>query len=320
MIQLKRFHRQIQRQRLFREFNKQKYLHFMIWPTIIWMAVFCYLPIAGLQIAFKDYVFNKGIWGSPWSGLKNFMEFFKDPYIVTVIRNTFALSLIKILIMIPATLIFAIMLEELTSIKFKRTIQTISYLPYFISWPIVLIIANSWFSPSTGFINNMLVSAGILKEPYYFLGDKNAFWPMMAALEMWKNIGWGAIIYLAAMAGINPELYEAADIDGVGRLRKIWNITIPGILPTIMIMIILNLGNMLSGGLFSSNFQQSYLFSNPVNKETAEILDTYILRVGISLGRYSYAAAVGLLMGIVSLIFLRSANFASNKLTGESLF
>ncbi len=282
------------------------------------MLIFCYLPMLGLQIAFKEYRFDLGIWGSKWVGLKYFKEFVTDPYILPVLRNTFGLSLLKLGIMIPAPLIFAIMLDEVRSLSGKRVFQTISYFPYFISWPVVLVIANGWLSPS-GFINEILITFRIIKEPYFFLGEPDTFWVTMGGLELWKNLGWAAIIYLSAIAGINPELYEAADMDGVGRLKKIWYITIPSILPTVMIMVILNLGNMLKGGLFSSNFQQCYLFGNPLNKSTADILDTYIFRLGISLGRFSYASAVGLLTGVVSLLLLFSADYSSKKITGESL-
>lgn len=300
--------------------RREKCLHLMIFPVVIWMIVFCYLPIGGMQIAFKDYRFNLGILGSPWVGLENFAKFFQDPYILRALKNTLGLSLTKIAVTMPATLAFAIMLDEIRGPRLKRVVQTVSYFPYFISWPVVLIIVNSWFSPNNGFVNQVLVALGVFREPYYFLGSESGFWGFMASLELWKNLGWGAIIYLSAMTAINPELYEAAEIDGVGRLKKIWHITLPGILPTIVVLFILNVGAMLSGGMFGSNFQQCYLFGNSVNSGASEILDTYVLRQGISMGRFSYATAVGVFTGVVSLVLVGLANAFSKRVTGEGMY
>lgn len=300
--------------------DKQKILHLMAFPGLAWLVIFCYIPMFGLQIAFKDYMFNKGILFSPWVGLANFYDFVTDPDIANVLLNTMGISLMKVFLMFPIPILLAIMLNEVPNMAYKKVVQTISYFPYFISWVIVALMANTWLSPSTGFVNNFLVGAGILKEPYFFLGKADAFWWVSLALETWKNAGWGSIIYIAAISGIEQDLYEAAEIDGARRLQKIWHITLPSILGTIMIMFILNIGNMLSGGLYASNFQVSYLLGNPLNLPRSQILDTYILQIGISLGRYSYATAVGLLSGMVSLALLLSANKASKKITGESFF
>lgn len=303
-----------------RDMIKERYLHLMILPVIIWIVIFCYVPMFGVQIAFKDFMFNKGILGSPWVGLKHFKDFLTDPNIKTVLVNTLGISLIKVFLMFPVPIVFALLLNEVGNVKFKRFTQTISYFPYFISWVIVAVMAVNWLSPSTGFVNKLLLSLGILQKPMLFLGEADAFWWISLALEIWKSTGWGSIIYLAAISGIDQEMYEAARIDGANRFHMMAYITLPSILGTIMIMFIMNIGNMLSGGLYASNFQVSYLLGNPLNLPRSEIIDTYILKVGISLARYSYATAVGLLTSVVSLILLLGANTASQKLTKESFF
>lgn len=309
-----------QRKSFYTKLRRQKVLHLMALPALASLVIFCYIPMFGLQISFKDYMFNKGILGSPWVGLKQFADFLTDPNIGQVLVNTVAISLLKVVFMFPAPILLALMLNEIRNEPFKRVTQTISYFPYFISWVIIALMAQSWFSTSGGFVNNFLIALGVLKQPYVFLGEPNAFWWIAVALDMWKNTGWASIIYLAAITGIDPSLYEAAEIDGAKKLRKILNITLPCISGTIIIMLILNIGSMLSGGLFGSNFSQSYLLGNPLNQPRSEILDTYILKMGISLNRFSYATAVGLLQGVVSFLMLLGANFSSKRLSGESFF
>jgi len=292
----------------------------MLVPALVCLFLFQYMPMVGLQIAFKDYMFNKGIWGSPFVGLKHFKAFLVDPNIINVLKNTFGISLMKVFFMFPAPIVLALLLNEIRSVIFKRVTQTISYFPYFISWVMVALMARQWFSATSGFINNALVSLGIFKEPYLFLGEAKAFWFIALFLDMWKNMGWGSIIYLAAISGIDPSLYEAAEVDGAKKMQKIIHITLPSIASTVIIMFILNIGNMLSGGSFGSNFQQSYLLGNPLNIARSEILDTYILKIGFSLGRYSFASAVGLLQSMVSFVLLLSTNMLSKRITGESFF
>lgn len=305
---------------LWKRLRKQTFLQIVAVATLAWLIVFHYVPMFGIQIAFKEYTFNKGILGSPWVGLKQFRELLVDPYLFQIITNTIGISAIKAFLIFPIPIILAISLNEVMGMKFKRTIQTISYFPYFISWTVVALMATNWLSPSVGFVNRLLVDAGILKEPYLFLGDPHAFWWISLALEIWKNAGWGAIIYLAAIAGIDQEMYEAAKIDGAGRFQRIFYITLPSILGTIMILFILNVGGMLGGGLYASNFQISYLLGNGLNNPRSEIMDTYVLKVGITYFRYSFAAAVGLLYSIISMALLLGANAISRKLTKESLF
>ena len=308
------------RSRLWRQLVRERYLHLMIWPVIVWLIVMQYIPMFGLQIAFRDFRFNKGILFSPFVGLRHFRSFITDPYIVDVITNTLGMSLIKVFLMFPVPIVLAIMLNEVRSDAFRRPIQTISYFPHFISWTIVALMATTWLSPTRGFVNRFLVAAGVLAKPYLFLGDPKAFWWIALALEIWKSTGWGSIIYLAAIAGIEQEMYESAIIDGANRFQRVVHVTLPSILGTIMIMFIINVGNMLYGGLYASNFQVSYLLGNPLNMSRSEILDTYILKVGISLGRYSYATAVGLISAVISFLLLLAANKISERTTEKSLF
>lgn len=308
------------RRKIIKQLGKERYIHLMILPIIIWLILFAYIPMYGVQIAFKDFMFNKGILYSPWIGLKNFKDFLLDPYIPNVIRNTLGISSLKVFLIYPMPIILALMLNEVKCKLFKKTVQTVSYFPYFISWVILAVMATNWLSPSTGFINKFLLETGIINKPFHFLGESKAFWWISVGLDMWKSTGWGSIIYLSAIAGIDQQLYESAIIDGAGRFRMIWNITIPSILPTIMVLFILNIGGMLNGGLYAANFDASYLLGNALNAPRSEILDTYILKVGLSLGRYSYAAAVGLLSSVISLILIVIANYSSKKLTDESFF
>lgn len=305
---------------ILRRIAAQRSLQLMALPAVAFLLVFKYAPMFGLQIAFRDYRFNMGMLGSPWVGLRHFRDFFTDPYIVPVLVNTLGISLLKVFLMFPTPIILALMLTEIRHRGFKRVVQTISYFPYFISWVVVALMARAWLSPTGGFVNDLLVRLGIMESPYLFLGEPEAFWWLALLLETWKNIGWGSIIYLASISGIDPNLYEAAEIDGARRFAKIRHITIPSIMGTIAIMFILNFGYMFAGGLYASNFEQSYLLGNPLNLPRSEILDTYILKTGVALGRHSYATAVGMLQAVVSFVLLLTANGMSKRTTGQGLF
>lgn len=296
----------------------ERYLYLMILPVIAWLIIFHYIPIYGTQIAFKDYMFRKGIGGSPWVGLKHIQAVLTDPMMSQIIVNTLGTSLIKVVFSFPMPILLALALSEVTYPRFKRTIQTISYFPHFISWTVVALMATVWLSPTTGFVNHFLVAIGAMDKPYLFLGEPEAFWWVSLGLDIGKSTGYMSIIYLSAIAGINPEMYEAATIDGITRFQRSVHLTLP--LPTIIIMAVMNIGNMLNGGLNGSNFQISYLLGNTLNNPRSEILDTYVLKMGVSLGRFSYATAVGLLKGIVSMALLLAANYGSKKLTNESFF
>jgi putative aldouronate transport system permease protein len=294
---------------------KQKNLHLMVLPTIILVFVFCYLPMYGIQIGFKEFQFNYGIWGSPWVGLKYFKEVLTDPYIFDALVNTLGISLLRLIIMFPLSILLAIMINEITNLTYKKFVQTISYMPHFISWAILSTMAHAWLSPSSGFVNAILVDLGVLKDPYFFLGEPKTFWLLSAILSTWKDVGWASIIYLAVIVSINPELYESAIIDGANIFHRVWYITIPSILGTIMLVLILNVGSILQG-----NFEISYLLGNSITSERSQIIDTYVLKIGLSMARYSYGTVVGLLSGMISLILVVMSNSLSKKLTGHGLF
>lgn len=298
-----------------KKFIKQWDLQLLAIPAVIWLIIFAYIPMSGLQIAFKDFSMRRGIWGSEWIGFDYFIEMATDPFMRRAIINTVGLSLIRLLILFPAPIIFALMLNELKNGFFKKTVQTVSYFPYFISWTIVAVMAQQWLSMDTGFVNDFLMKIGLLKEPYSFLTRPEAFWPMVIGLEFWKGLGYNAIIYLAAISGIDQEQYEAAQLDGATKLQKILYITLPSIKGTVMTMFILNIGGMIGG-----NFDVSYLLGNPTNAVRSDILQTYTFMIGIDNGRFDYGTAVGLASGIISMLLLFGSNKIVDKITGEGVF
>ena len=300
--------------------RKQWDLQLFVLPALIVVCVFMIAPLWGLQIAFRDYTFRDGILGSAWAGLKHFEALVRDPRIGDVIYNTVMISILKLLVTFPLPIIFALMLNEVRIRSFKRVVQTISYFPYFIAWVIVAYMATVWLAPTGGFVNGFFVWAGILDEPYHFLGRPEAFWGVSIALEVWKNLGYSSIIYLAALTAVDNEVIEASVMDGTTRLQRIWYIMLPAIRPVIMILFIINVGFLFAGGLTASNFQLSYTLGNALNRPRSDILDTYVLRMGLNMGRFSYAAAVSLLSSLVAAVLLFSANLFSKKTTGEGFF
>lgn len=285
-------------------------------PFLILVLIFNYFPLWGWLLAFKDYKPYLGFGNSEWVGLKNFADLFSDTYFFQALRNTLVISILKLIFNFLSSIIFAIMLNEIKNMLFKRTIQTISYLPHFVSWVVAANIIYTVLSPEYGIINDMLVKFHILKEPINFLGEPQYFWFIAPITEVWKEMGWNAIIYLAAMTNIDPQLYEAASIDGAGRLKQIWHITLPGILPTVKILLIMNVGWILNAG-----FEQMYLLQRPSTLDYSDILDTYILRYGIGSGRWSYATAAGIFNSVVSLVLVTVANKIASKIgEGERVF
>lgn len=291
----------------------QRDLQAMAIPGAIWMIIFNFIPMYFIIIAFMRYNVAKGILGSKWVGFDNFVEFFTDDRFWLVMKDTFGLNFLRLLIGFPVPILFAILLNELLSLRFKKLVQTISYLPHFLSWIIVGGIMYNWLS-DTGFITTILVNMGILNEPVHLIGTKEYFWGILITSEVWKEIGWNAIIYIAAISGIDPSLFEAAVIDGAGRFRKVWNITLPSIKGTVAILLVLNIGNLLG-----SNFEQLFVFYKPVLYDVIDVIDIYAYRIGIENGRLSYATAVGLFRSMFAFILLYTANKASKKLTDTSL-
>ncbi len=291
----------------------QRDLQAMAIPGVIWMIIFNFIPMYFIIIAFQRYNVAKGILGSKWVGLDNFMEFFSDERFWLVMKDTFGLNILRLIVGFPVPIIFAILLNELVSLKFKKFVQTLSYLPHFLSWIIVGGIMYNWLS-DTGFITTILVNIGILDAPIHLIGTKEYFWGILITSEVWKEIGWNAIIYIAAISSIDPTLYEAAVIDGAGRFRKIWNVTLPSIKGTVAVLLVLNIGNLLG-----SNFEQLFVFYKPILYDVIDVIDIYTFRVGIETGRLSYATAIGLFRSVFAFILLYSTNKASKKLTDVSL-
>ncbi len=293
----------------------QRYLMILTLPAVVWMLIFNYTPMYGIIIAFQEYNPVLGFNHSPWLGLDNFKELFTDPFFSDALVNTFTISIAKLVIGFPAPIILAILLNELRNQKYKRVIQSLSYLPYFISWVFVVGFMYTLLDPRTGVLAGLLEMLGIISEDSMLMGDPDSFLTLVVISEIWKSIGWNSIIFLAAMAGIDPQLYEAAIVDGAGRFKRIWHITLPSIKPTVVILFILAVG-----GLVNTNFDQLFLMNNSMTQDEANVLPIYAYEMGIVLGRFSYGTAVGLFQSVVAFMLMWNANFFSRKLTKESLF
>jgi putative aldouronate transport system permease protein len=310
------------RSNVWRLFWKQRYMQAFALAGIAFILVFNYAPMFGITIAFNNYKITSGLIGmftSPWVGLQWFKEFFTDYNSMTIVRNTLVMSVVKLLFTFPLPIILALLLNEIHSPLVKRVVQTVSYLPYFISWVIVAGFCQL-FLQANGVINSLLMVLGFTEQNIAFFITPEYFLPIVVFTSIWKDMGWWAIIFLATITAIDPTLYEAASIDGVGRLKRIWYITLPCMQSTITVVLIIALGNLLGGGLSGSNFEQSYLLGTAGNSEVSEILQTYVVKMGMSKGRYSYAAAMGLIQSVVSLALVLTSNFVSKKVSGEGLF
>ena len=306
----------------FRLFWKQRYLQMFVLFGMLFLLVFHYAPMFGIYIAFKDYKVASGIPGiftSKSVGFKYFREFFTDYNCGTLIMNTIILSLLKLVFSFPLPILLAIVLNEVKIMPIKKTVQTVSYLPYFISWVVVAGLCRIFLN-TTGVFNSILQNMGLINQPISFLTDKAYFRPIAVITSCWKDTGWWTILFLASISGIDPTMYEAAVIDGAGRLQRIYYITLPAIRATITVMLILALGNLLGGGLSGSNFEQSHLLGNASNYETSEIVQTYVMKIGLSKGRFSYATAIGLCQSMISVMLVVISNFFSKKITGDGLF
>lgn len=295
----------------------QRKLQLMAWLGMIWLLIFAYIPMGGLVIAFKNYKITKGIWEAPWVGLQHFRDFFANDQFWNIMANTLGISLLKLIIGFPLPIIFALLLNEIKNVKFKKFVQTASYLPHFISWVVLGGILISWLD-ANGVINDLFVALGFYGESgrTYFLGENGRFFWLIALIsDSWKELGWNAIIYLAAISGIDQQMYEAATVDGAGKLKKIFYITLPSIKGTIAIMFILAVS-----GMMNSNFDQIFMLSNSLNATRSTVIDIHVYEMGMRVGRYSYATAVGLFKSIIALILLLGANTTSKKLTGSGLY
>lgn len=293
--------------------RKSKYLWILFLPCLLYYLIFKYAPMFGLVITFQNYNLFKGISASEWVGFKYYRMFFENPDFFQLMRNTFLLGLYKLVFGFPAPIILALLLNELKNAVFKRFVQTVSYLPHFISNVVVASMVIMFLSPTSGLVNKIIQSLGF--DPINFMMEPGMFRTIYVLSEIWQHIGWETIIYLAALTAVDPMLYEAASIDGAGRWRKLWNVTLPGIAPTIVILLIMNVGKVLEIG-----FEKVFLMQNAAIYETADIISTYVYRVGLEQGNFSYGAAIDLFMGIISLIFIIGANAISRKISETSLW
>ncbi|MGN0763072.1 MAG: ABC transporter permease [Aristaeellaceae bacterium] len=294
-----------------------RYLHLMVLPGLAFFLLFKYVPMYGIIIAFKNYKGAAGgfsaIMSAPWIGLKNFEIFFNSLYCERVFKNTIYLSILRLIFSFPAPILLALMINEIRANWFKRTVQTITYMPYFLSWVVVAGLLNTLLSPDNGAINTMIKMAG--GQPVYFLTSKQWFRPILIISEIWKNIGYGSIVYLAAITSIDQEQYEAARVDGANKFQQIIHITLPALSEIIAIMLILQIGKM-----FDDNFDQIFNLYSPSVYEVSDVFETYVYRNGIQQSKFSYSAAVGLVKSVLALAMIVFSNKASKKLGAQGLF
>lgn len=292
---------------------KHRAFYLMILPGLVYFIIFKYIPMYGLIISFKDYKPFLGINGSPWVGTAHFERLFTDPMFFTILRNTLVLFALNILIYFPVPIVLAVMLNEVRHEFYKRSVQTIIYIPHFMSWVIIVSITFVLLSMDRGIINELLAAMG--RDKINFLMNSSWFRPIYILQVIWRESGWGTIIYLAAMAAIDPTLYEAARIDGANRFRQIWHVTLPSIRGVIITLLILKIGNVLELG-----FEHIYLLLNAMNREVAEIFDTYVYTAGLKQGQYSYSTAVGFFKSFIGLILVMFANWLAKKMGEEGIY
>ncbi|WP_409346043.1 ABC transporter permease [Paenibacillus sp. MBLB4367] len=312
-LQMKAHYSRATAKSLFKK-NAKKYMWFYLLaaPGMIYFIVFKYFPMWGILLAFQDFSPFLGFWKSPWVGFKHFQEFFANEAFFLLLKNTLILSLYNLTFYFPFVILLAILLSELRSVLMRRIVQTVVYLPHFLSWVVVVAITLIFFGPS-GVINHSLAEA--IGKEIGFMTSNEWFRPLAVFQGIWKEAGWGTIIFLAAIAGVNPDLYEAAKMDGAGRWRRIWHITLPGIRSTIIILLVLRIGS-----IMDSNFMQVFLMSNGLNQDVSDVLDLYVYRVGLTQSQFSYGIAAGLFNSVVGLIMVVVSNYFAKKAGEDGVF
>ena len=290
-------------------------LYLLLVPVVAYYVIFKYIPILGLQIAFKDFSLKAGIWGSEWTGFDHFIKFFKSYNFATTMKNTIIISFFSLLFTFPASIIVALLVNELRSNWSKKLVQTLTYAPHFLSTVVVIGLTTTMLSPSTGIINKLLLKFGILEEAYYFTMKPGWFVPLYILTAIWQNAGWGAIIYISALSAIDQEQYEAARVDGASRWQQLIYVTIPGIIPTVITMLILESGKILNVG-----YEKVFLMQKSSNLLVSEVISTYVYRMGIVSGNYDYATAVGLFNSVINFAMLIIVNRICKKNTETSLW
>ncbi len=298
-----------------KEYRQQIPLFVMVVPCIILTFIFCYYPISGWIMAFQNFRPAKGYWNSKFVGLDQFNFMFEDPVFWRAFKNTLGMSVMNLIFGFIFAIGFALLLNEIRNLGFKRVVQTASYLPHFLSWVIVCSLISNILSTYDGTLNNLLMGLGLIDKPVLWLGEQKYFWWIVAFSHVWKEVGWNSIIYIAAMSSIDTELYEACEIDGGNRYRKMWHVTLPGIRPTIVVLLIMNLGWLLNAG-----FEVQYLFGRGLVMDVSETIDIYVLKYGITLGNYSLGTAAGIFKSVISIVLVSISNFISGKLDENSVF
>lgn len=293
--------------------RKEKWLYIMLIPGIIYFIIFKYLPMWGVTFAFQDYMPSAGMFGSPWVGFKHFERFFTSPQFWLLFRNTLVFALLNLVFYFPYPIIVALLLNEVSCLWYKRSVQTMIYLPHFLSWVVVASITQQLLTTENGAVNGLLQILG--REPVPFMLSENWLRPIILIQIMWKEGGWGTIIFLAALSGVDVSLYEAAIVDGAGHWKRMWHITLPSIRPTVMTLLILRMGSFMNTG-----FEQLFLMTNSMNRNAGDVFDTYVYRMGITGGQFSYSTAVGLFKSVIGLILVYTANRIAKRAGEEGIF
>lgn len=299
--------------RLLKDMKKNWILYVMILPVVIYYIIFAYTPIYGVQLAFKDYVVKKGIWGSPWIGMENFTRFFSSYNFGLLMKNTLGISIYTILVGFPIPIVFALMLNYLKNKHLKKTVQMVSYAPYFISTVVMCGMIVIFLNPDTGIFNTIRSFFGL--ESIDFLGKPELFKTIFVWTGVWQSMGWSSIIYISALSGVDYQLHEAAIVDGASKLQRIIHVDLPSIKPTIIMLLILQMGSLMSVG-----FEKVFLLQNTLNKQAASVISTYVYEVGLINSDYGYSTAINLFNSVINVILLVSANQICKKVTEESLF
>lgn len=297
----------------YRSFRRHWQLYLLVIPPVLYFIIFKYLPMANAVLAFKNYNVMKGIWGSPWVGTQYFEMFFRNPAFVTLIKNTLYISFYQLIVGFPIPILLALALNEVKSARFKKTVQMITYAPYFISTVVMVSIIMLFLSPRLGIVNTIAGALGF--EAVNYLGEPVMFRTIYVLSDVWQTMGYSAVIYLAALAGVDPSLYEAAKVDGANRFQKILNVDLPGILPAAVIILILSVGNIMALG-----FEKMYLLQNPLNLSSSEIISTYVYKIGLLNANYSFATAVGLFNSLINLVLLLVVNAIAKRASNTSLW
>lgn len=301
------------RKSLWHGLRRDKFLYLLMFPGLVFFILFKYVPMWGIVIAFQDYSPYLGVVQSKWVGFEHFNRLFSNPDFVKLLRNTTMISIMSLLFFFPMPIIFSLLLNEVRNVVFKRILQSIVYLPHFLSWVIIAGITFLLFSQTSGIVNLLLASYG--EDKVDFLTNSDMFWWLLTAQSIWKDTGWGTIIFLAAIAGVDPQQFEAAKIDGANRLRQVWHITLPAIRSVILILLILRLGHVMDVG-----FEQVFLMMNGAVSEVADVFETYVYRMGIQSGQFSYSTAVGLFKSVIGLVLVIVSNRIAKRLGEEGVY